>query len=356
MTPEIPNVLRFHEHYLERVWGGKRLRELLCKPVPPEQYVGEAWLISDHASCESIVCEGPWAGKTLNEIITAYPGYVLGSVAHPTASGRFPLLLKLIDAGDALSVQVHPDDRHAALLGESDPGKTEMWHVLHADENAMVTLGFTQPGNCETVRDATLNGTLNRYLNNIPVRKGDSIFVNAGTVHAIGAGVLLAEIQQNSDITYRLYDWNRRDSQGRARELHLEKALEVLHYSPTPLPPQCPVLQEREGVSREILAACRYFVAERITVSQDSRLMLPGSSFHILLALSNALMLQTENDSYTLKCGDAVLLPAMAGAYFLSAPASLLRYYVPDMMRDIVEPLRRHGMAERDVLAFCGQA
>lgn len=341
---------------MERIWGGNRLQTLLHKPIPSETNVGEAWLISDHPCCVSIAREGPWAGKTLNELIAAYPGYMLGSVANATPSGRFPLLLKIIDAGETLSVQVHPDDRQAAALGEADPGKTEMWHVLKADPNAELTLGFSIPCDQESIREAVSEGTLERFLNRFPVKEGESIFVDAGTVHAIGAGILLAEIQQNSDITYRLYDWNRRDAEGNPRTLHLEKALAVLRYSPVRAAPKCPNIPMGDGGFREILSACRYFAAERITVSRDARLALSGSSFHILLALSENVTLRSGGDVCRLRRGEAALLPAMAGEYIVAGPASMLRYYVPDLSRDIIDPLRMQGMEQREILAFCGQA
>ncbi|MBM3290832.1 MAG: mannose-6-phosphate isomerase, partial [Candidatus Hydrogenedentes bacterium] len=225
-------ILRFHEQYFERIWGGQRLRTLYGKPIPPDKPIGEAWLISDHPSAVSVVADGPHAGRTLHDLIEEDAEALLGPGVKLTPHGRFPLLLKLLDSTDVLSVQVHPDDATAAALGEPDVGKTEMWHVLHADPGAELICGLRPGTTPDQMRAAIASGTLERHLVRFTVKPGDSVYVPAGTVHAIGKGIVLAEIQQNSDLTYRLYDWSRVDASGKARELHVEKGLRATRFFP----------------------------------------------------------------------------------------------------------------------------
>nr|HPK00742.1 class I mannose-6-phosphate isomerase [Candidatus Hydrogenedentota bacterium] len=228
------DILRFKERYYERVWGGQKLKALFGKPFPDNVPVGEAWLISDHPGDESVIDGGFWKGQTLQALLAADARALLGANARTTPAGRFPLLLKLLDAAESLSVQVHPDDACAERLGEPDVGKTEMWSVLQAEPGSELIYGLKPEVGREAFSNAVANGDIEPLLNRFPVQAGDSVFVSAGTVHAIGAGVVLAEIQQNSDLTYRIHDWGRLDSDGQPRTLHLEKALEAIHFSPTP--------------------------------------------------------------------------------------------------------------------------
>jgi hypothetical protein len=207
MSTVLPGMLRFEEAYQPRPWGGHRLATALGKPAPTDTPIGEAWLVSDHPSHVSRVAEGPWAGHTLHEILKAVPEALLGTLARPTPQGRFPLLLKLLDAAEPLSVQVHPDDHHALRLGEPDVGKTEMWYVLDADPQSCLYCGLHADTTPEQLTQGIHNGGLVEHLITFPATPGASVFVPAGTIHAIGAGILIAEIQQNSDLTYRLYDW-----------------------------------------------------------------------------------------------------------------------------------------------------
>ena len=187
-----PCFLKFEEQYMERIWGGTQLRRVLGKPVPADRVIGESWMIADHPACESVVAEGPCAGRTLRQVMELDAPGLLGANASPTAGGRFPLLLKIIDAAEDLSVQVHPDDEQARTLGERDSGKTEMWHILGAEGPCEIALGF-RPGITRDALEACLRegGDAAGLLARFPVRGGESIFVRAGMAHAIGAGARL---------------------------------------------------------------------------------------------------------------------------------------------------------------------
>lgn len=320
----LPPLLRFHEAYFERIWGGRLLGDLLGLPVPAGKVIGEAWLISDHPQCESVVAEGPLAGASLRQLVQEYPDALLGAAAA-TRGGRFPLLLKLIDAGDLLSVQVHPDDADALRLGEPDVGKTEMWHVLHAEAGAELIcglrLGVDRAAFEAAIAEKRTQDCLERYV----VSAGASAFVPAKTVHAIGAGLLIAEIQQNSDITYRIYDWDRLDPHGNARELHLEKSLAVMAFEG-----EASHRVSHAGVGEtgtEMLARCEYFAAERL--SGLVLFELEGDSFNIILVAEGSCQVSASGEAMQLRRGQCVLLPAEVKSFSVSADGAALRYYVP---------------------------
>ena len=194
-------ILRFEEGYFERIWGGQKLESFYGKPIPAAKPIGEAWIVADHAAHESRVDGGPCAGKTLGQLLEADAPGLLGTCAKATVHGRFPLLLKILDAHDVLSVQAHPDDACAERLGEPDVGKTEMWHVLDAEPGSELICGLDPGAGGEAFAAAVRNGSLEDLMVRFAVTEGDSVFVPAGTVHAIGRGILLAEIQQELDIS-----------------------------------------------------------------------------------------------------------------------------------------------------------
>lgn len=323
----LPPILRFHETYFERIWGGTLMREVLGLPVPDDKVIGEAWLVSDHPHCESVIAEGPLAGATLRHLVAEHGVELLGRAA-PTPHGRFPLLLKLIDAGDLLSVQVHPDDDDARRLGEPDVGKTEMWHVLHALPEAKLICGI-KPGIDRAAFEAAIAARESHlHLEQFPAPARTNVFVPAGTVHAIGGGLLIAEIQQNSDITYRVYDWDRVDAQGRGRELHIERALEVTRFEGT-RGPHSPTPHTRGEHAIEILAHCNYFTAERIAGVENFPITPGGHSFHLFLAAEGDTHLRADGETCTLKRGSVALIPACAREVLLSTDGAAIDYFVP---------------------------
>lgn len=350
-----PVFLKFEECFMERIWGGSQLRRVLHKGVPAGRTIGESWMISDHPACESVVAEGPYAGRSLRRLMEMDAAGILGAKVALTREGRFPLLLKLIDAAENLSVQVHPDDEQARILGEPDSGKTEMWYVLNADGECEVALGL-----CAGVTRDTLEACLRDggdaagLLSRFSVRGGESIVVNAGTAHAIGAGVLLAEIQQNSNITYRLFDYGRIDADGRPRELHLEKGLAVTRFDEAPGNCVPPVRFTRAGVTREFLSACRYFAVEKVFLTGGCEYEGPARSFRIVLSLEHPVVLEGDSGACVLNRGEAALIPASMPAWRISGQGSFLEYYVPDLYADVIAPLRWQGHADSEILPLGG--
>lgn len=310
IPPEPPAApLTFAPRLKDYVWGGRNFERLFGRALPPG-VVAESWEVSAHPSAPTLVDEGPLAGVSLAELFACWGTRLAGRRASQAVErDAFPLLFKLLDANQALSVQVHPDDAHAAARRPDETGKTEMWYVLHAEPGAQVVLGFVPGTDPATLRRAAAERRIDPYLNRVPVRPGDAVFVPAGTVHAILPGIVLAEVQQSSDVTYRLYDWGRPGPEAGGRKLHLEQALAAAGLghaeAPTsgspqspPLGPQEPVpgaqesapgaqaptpgvqtpvlVEEAEGVRRETLVACGKFVVERVVLD-------PGAAYESTL-------------------------------------------------------------------------
>lgn len=343
------SLIQFETACFERIWGGHRLRDSLGFDAPQNMPVGEAWLISDHQAHESRVASGAWRGQSLHDLVRSCPDYLLGTCARPTSHGRFPLLLKILDAADVLSVQVHPDDAAAARLGEPDVGKTEMWHVLDALPGSTLICGLDPTVTREQFLAAVENNTIPSAMCSFPAPAGTTAFVSAGTVHAIGAGILLAEIQQNSDITYRIYDWDRCDAQGQRRELHLEKAAQVTRFGEKHVGPSTPLSHKSGDVDVAVLGACRYFVNELIALEGSATRNTFGRSFHIILTRDTPLTVAAGSEVCVLDPYRAVLIPAGVGAYTLTGTGKVLNYYVPDLQQDVVAPLRAAGYPDGEI-------
>ena len=305
------------------LWGGSRLNDEFHMDLPVSP-LAEAWVCSTHPDGESVLENG----EPLTEALASHPEW-LGSHALQISGGKpeLPILIKLIDAKKDLSVQVHPDDAYAAEH-EGGPGKTEMWYVLDAEEGAELTCGFREDVDERTVREALSDGTIGTLLNRVPVRRGDVFFIAPGTVHAIGAGCLIAEIQQNSNLTYRLYDYGRVDGQGRPRELHVDKALAVadLNSSAAPRRPMR-VLRYRNGSVSELLSRCGYFTVERLLLNAED----PGAafrtgsgSFHALLCTDGRGTLSGDRVSLDLCKGNCAFVPADSGPLKLRGKAEIL--------------------------------
>ncbi|HOF89518.1 MAG TPA: class I mannose-6-phosphate isomerase, partial [Armatimonadota bacterium] len=221
--------LRFTPIYKEKVWGGRRLETLLGRALPPDQPIGEAWEVSDHPHGRSVVANGPDAGTPLDALIARHGAALLGARVAAEDGARFPLLVKYLDAEKPLSVQVHPDDAYAAEHA-GELGKTEMWYVLHAEPDACLIAGLRAGVTREAFADALAHGDPAALLHRLPVSAGDTLFIPAGRIHAILPGLLLLEIQQNSDTTYRLYDWGRVGLDGTPRALHADEAMAVANW------------------------------------------------------------------------------------------------------------------------------
>lgn len=307
------------------LWGGSRLNDDFKLNIPVSPFA-EAWMCSTH-------CDGPSkvaSGETLREVLCAHPDW-LGTHVLQTTDGRpeLPILIKLIDAKSDLSVQVHPDDEYARRV-EGELGKTEMWYVLDAKEGSRLIYGFNHDVTSDQVKRSLENGTITALLNHVPVHKDDLFFIEAGTVHGIGAGILLAEIQESSNVTYRLYDYGRIDKNGRQRPLHLEKALEVANLKSSNSPRQpMRVLKYRNGCASELLTRCRYFQVERLLLNTEvHRELVPfqtnSNSFHALLCVGGCGSISGEGFMLNFFKGDCVFVPADSMPLKLHGKAQLL--------------------------------
>ncbi|MFP6582574.1 MAG: type I phosphomannose isomerase catalytic subunit [Candidatus Hydrogenedentota bacterium] len=336
------SILTFEEHYVPRMWGGRNLKTRYGKPIPDEA-IGEAWLISDHAQHTSVVNRGAHAGRTLHELATENPESFLGSRTSLTLHGRFPLLLKILDAQDRLSIQVHPDDAIAEALGEPDVGKTEMWHILDETPEGELYCGVSESITEAELQQAIRDDTIADHLNMYKAEPNASLFINARTIHAIGEGCMIAEIQQNSDLTYRISDWGRVDADGNPRELHIEKSLKASKH-PNIHHGAAHVLSYTENKTTvHVLCACRYFASEEIILKDTYTDTNRGSTMQLFLAKSGTLTIEVGDDSVYLKPGESALVPAEEQSITLHGDASALMYYVPDMETNILAPLIEVG-------------
>ena len=314
----------------ETIWGGQRLGAIAGKALPAGARIGESW----ETALDSIVVTPPHANQTLERMVEAYGQALLGSRTLVVYGQRFPLLAKFLDAHDWLSVQAHPDDAYAAAHEQGKLGKTETWYLLAAEPGAQIVYGLARPSSREEVRAAIAANTLEPLLRTVEAHAGDVIFVPAGTVHAIGAGVTLYELQEYSDVTYRLYDYGRLQANGQPRALHVERALDVIRYTPSPLERVTPMELELEPglVARHVLVASRYFVLERLEVAGTIPEPAQPSSCRIITVLSGEVDIVTERQRQVhLGLGETAVLPACLGDHtYISGEATLVRSYVPE--------------------------
>ncbi len=286
--------------FKDYLWGGTKLKEKYNKKSDLE-IVAESWEMSCHKDGQSTVITGEYAGKTLSEYVEILGKDALGKKAEKFS--YFPLLIKFIDAKDNLSIQVHPADDYA-LKVEGEYGKTEMWYVLEAEEGAYLYYGFNRDITKEEFAQRIKNNTILEVLNKVNVKSGDVFFIDAGTVHAIGAGLMICEIQQNSNTTYRVYDYDRRDKEGNARPLHVEKAIEVSKLTKAP---------ELKGAENDILASCEYFTVKKAMVNGDTALKIDESSFVSLIVVNGDGEIALGEDKLTVTKGDSIFVPAQNG-------------------------------------------
>ncbi|MFY9150629.1 MAG: type I phosphomannose isomerase catalytic subunit [Prolixibacteraceae bacterium] len=320
--------LKFAPIYKDKIWGGNKIKSVLNKDFGDLPNCGESWELSGVEGNVSVVTNGYLAGNSLEELIEVYMGDLVGEAVFEKYGVEFPLLIKFIDANDDLSIQVHPDDkiskeRHNAF------GKTEMWYVIQADAGSKLQSGFNQPVDQEKYLEKLGNVELTDILNFEEVSAGDVFFIPAGRVHAIGNGILLAEIQQTSDVTYRIYDYNRHDDQGNTRELHTELALDAIDY--TLLPDYKTKYTAKLNESVE-LVKCEYFTTNVLDLTHPvEKDYIKLDSFVIYICLEGVLEIETESGVESVKKGETILLPASIENVILkpqSSAVKLLEVYI----------------------------
>jgi mannose-6-phosphate isomerase len=302
---------------VERIWGGRRLADLFGKALPPGARIGESWELSDHPHGRSRVAEGPMAGLTLREVLDRSGPAVVGRGAAARGwAARFGLLIKFIDATDRLSVQVHPDDAYAAAHSSGESGKTECWTIVDAEPEAWIIHGLKAGTTREQFAEALKQGGLEDVLAVRPVKVGDFIWVPAGTVHAVGPGIVLAEVQQTSDLTYRVYDWNRVDERGKPRELHARQAMEAIHFTDERPPAGGRARTANEtGLVIDHLVDCPAFSLSRIQLDRRPWSAETRGAFVAVVVLAGSAQLATAEGVLAVRAGDTVLVPADAGEY-----------------------------------------
>ncbi|HUS73581.1 MAG TPA: type I phosphomannose isomerase catalytic subunit [Sedimentisphaerales bacterium] len=290
--------LKFRPIFKERIWGGQKLRDF-GKDIPSDEKIGESWELADLPNEKSVIANGELAGQTLSSAIKKYPKEITGD---ENFSGTFPLLIKFLDAQDILSVQVHPDRQTCERLGKGEP-KTECWYIIAAEPGAVIYKGLKKGVTKDKFAEAIQKGSVAELLTEVAVEAGQCYFLPAGTAHSIGAGLLIAEIQTPSDTTYRVFDWNRVDDAGKARQLHIEEALESIHFDAGDDEPTVTTMGR--------LVDCEYFKIDKGHETEECELLLSAGQMRILIILTGSGK-STDGDGSCVefRAGDCLLVPA----------------------------------------------
>lgn len=307
--------LKFMPLFKDKIWGGNKVRDLLKVDYSPLERLGELWVLSAIEGQETVVENGFLAECTINEVIEMYNDELLGEDNFDRFSSDFPLLIKIIDANDNLSVQVHPDDDYA-LKHDMLNGKTEMWYVLQADKGSKIYEGFTQKETKADIINRVRNKNLTDVLHYDDAQEGDLYYIPAGEVHAIGKGVLLAEIQQSSDATFRIYDWDRVDDNGRPRQLHLEQALKVINLGKQDQSAKCHYHYHLNQTTN--LVECPYFVTNLVPLTTGLKKDLSHSdTFYLYFCIKGEGFVSALNERVPIKAGEIIMVPAIANDVLL---------------------------------------
>ena len=322
--------LRFKPIYQYRLWGGRRLADLLNVPFPDDGPFGEAWVLSDREDHQSSVADGPLQGRTIGQLLEQSPEQLLGKLSGRFR--RFPLLLKFLDARKMLSVQVHPSDAHQGLIPPGETGKTEAWVVLEAGKESRIYAGLKPGTNSGNLRRALTNGTVADDLVYFTPRLGDAIFLPAGTVHSLGGDIVVFEVQENSDVTFRLYDWNHVDAKTKQpRPLQVDQALACIDFAQGEIGPVAPVIEATTPVRREELFQCQQFRLWRWSGRSPFTAGAEGLP-RVLICIEGAGQVEHDGVAYSVGKGDVWLLPAVVGAcaFRPDRPVSLLEIALPE--------------------------
>ncbi|MFZ0599146.1 MAG: type I phosphomannose isomerase catalytic subunit [Flavobacterium sp.] len=314
--------LQFEPILKDRIWGGEKLKTLLNKPIS-SKITGESWELSTVEGDISVVANGVLKGKSLMELIDETPNEILGTKVYSRFGKQFPLLFKYLDAREDLSIQVHPNDKLAKERHNSF-GKTEMWYVMQADQDARIIVGFKESSSKEEYLKHLNDKTLVSILDDVKAKVGDVFFLETGTVHAIGAGLVVAEIQQTSDITYRLYDFDRKDAQGNTRELHVDLALDAINYNRVETQKK---YETKANTSNEVVD-CPYFTTNFIPLDGRIETSKNGETFTVYMCVEGSFEIEYDGFKQSYIKGDTILIPAEINAFILSGKASILEIYI----------------------------
>jgi len=334
--------------YKDYIWGGHNLKRL--SKSTPEGRIAESWELSCMQDSESKIANGPLKGQSLVDVVRKYGRLVLGEKYTPSAPNEgLPVLLKFIDANDRLSIQVHPDDEYAKEHEDGKLGKTEMWYVIDAKPDATVVHGFTEDYGNEKIHQAILKNKHGGLYREVKVKKGDVVFVPAGTVHALNGGLVVAEIQQHSDLTYRLFDYDRTDAAGKKRPLHINKALDVLEYkNRRALYQGLPVCYDR--IRTKYLAISEYFCVRQIEGKGIPVELTADGSFSAFMFISGEAKITSDTENVRAGALETVFIPAYIGNYKIEGVFSALQIFAPDSVMDVYTSLIEEGLSNEEII------
>lgn len=321
MKPELYPLI-FEPIFKDRIWGGTKLKLVLNKDIP-NTTTGESWELSTVPGDVSHIANGSWQGKSLQHLIDEHPVEILGTKVYEQFGKQFPLLFKFLDAREDLSIQLHPNDELAKARHNSF-GKTEMWYVMQADEGSRLIVGFKEKSTPQEYLQHLEEKTLISILEEIPVKQGDVFLLETGTIHAIGAGIVIAEIQQTSDITYRIYDFDRKDANGNLRELHVDLALEAINYDKV----EAFKVYERQKNVSNLAVGCPYFTTNVILLDGNIEKTKTSESFVVYMCTDGDFEIVIHKKAYQFKKGDTILLPSVLTDYQLIGKSSLLEIFI----------------------------
>jgi mannose-6-phosphate isomerase len=314
--------LQFEPILKERIWGGEKLKTILNKPIA-SKITGESWELSTVEGDVSVVANGKLKGKSLTAIINESPNEILGTEVYKRFGKQFPLLFKYLDAREDLSIQVHPNDELAKKRHNSF-GKTEMWYIMQADDDARIIVGFKENSNADEYLENLKNKTLLTLLDDVKVKSGNVFFLETGTVHAIGSGLVVAEIQQTSDITYRIYDFDRVDTKGNTRELHVDLALEAINYN------KVDTYKKYDSALNQpnTVVDCPYFTTNFLPLDGKITINKTGKTFMVYMCVEGVFEIEYDATRFQYKKGDTVLIPADMNTFILEGNASILEVFI----------------------------
>jgi mannose-6-phosphate isomerase len=318
--------LKFQPVYKQIVWGGTNIQKFFKRDIPFDK-VGESWELCCREDGMSLVNSGEFAGRTLQNMIEEFGEDILGTDVFDRYGELFPLLIKIIDANDKLSVQVHPNDAYARQSGEQN-GKNELWYVIDAKKDAKLIYGLKEHITKQQFETAVSQKQIDKTLNEISVKPGDVIYIPAGTVHAILEGILIAEIQQNSNTTYRIYDWCRVDDNGKRRELHINQALEVINFGACCQPEQGNITERGNDHISKAMLRSEFFNVDELTLNGEYKSKTNGRTFLVIMDLQGQGKLYYDGGTTELNLGETVLVPANLGEFSIKGDQKLLLAWI----------------------------